>query len=214
MVALEHLVDDDPEALVQRRLARDPEDARELVLQRARPVRVDVRRAEQQPLAAARQERLERRLARCARSRAERPRASRSALRTSSSSGLDSSISRCSDARALREHRADLRERLGDALWPVAALRSTAASLTQLEVAHDAVGDLDVGVQAQLDERPADARDVAQQLVAQLAERRVQRLVGAEQLLAAVAPTPRRWRPRILGERRGRLQRAALGARA
>src|SRR5204863_8974116 len=62
VVALEHLMDEDPEALVERRLGRDPKDARELVLQRAGPVRVDVRGAEEQPLAAPRQERLQRRL--------------------------------------------------------------------------------------------------------------------------------------------------------
>ena len=62
VVALQHLVDEDPEALVHRRLARDPEDARELVLQRARPVGLDVGGAQQQPVAAARQERLQRRL--------------------------------------------------------------------------------------------------------------------------------------------------------
>src|SRR6185295_1686 len=60
VVALEHLVDEDPEALVERRLARDPEDARELVLQRARAVGLDVRRAEQQPVAAGWEEGLER----------------------------------------------------------------------------------------------------------------------------------------------------------
>src|SRR5690242_10262235 len=40
--ALEHLVDDDAEALVDGRLLRDAEDARELVLERAEPVGLDV----------------------------------------------------------------------------------------------------------------------------------------------------------------------------
>jgi hypothetical protein len=44
--ALEDLVDEDPEALVEGRLGRDPEDARELVLERAGQVGLDVRRAE------------------------------------------------------------------------------------------------------------------------------------------------------------------------
>ncbi len=60
--ALEHAVDQDPEALVDRRLLGDREDARELVLQRARPVEVDVRRREPEAAAAARDERLQRRL--------------------------------------------------------------------------------------------------------------------------------------------------------
>ena len=60
--ALQHLVHDDPEALVDRRLLRDPEDARELVLERADPVGVDVGRRQHQPAAAARDERVERRL--------------------------------------------------------------------------------------------------------------------------------------------------------
>jgi hypothetical protein len=60
--ALEHLVDEDPEALVERRLLRDAEDAGELVLQRAGPVGVDVRRAEQQPVAPLGEEGLQRRL--------------------------------------------------------------------------------------------------------------------------------------------------------
>src|SRR4029078_11153087 len=60
--ALEHLVDEDPEALVERRLRRDPEDARELVLQRARPVGLDVGRAEHEPVAALWKELLQRRL--------------------------------------------------------------------------------------------------------------------------------------------------------
>src|SRR3954449_12245173 len=57
--ALENLVQEDPEALVDRRLLRDPEDARELVLQRADPVRLDVRGRQHQPVAAAGDERLQ-----------------------------------------------------------------------------------------------------------------------------------------------------------
>ena len=60
--ALEHLVDEDPEALVERRLARDPQDARELVAQRAGAVGLDVGGREHEAVAAARQEGLERRL--------------------------------------------------------------------------------------------------------------------------------------------------------
>src|SRR5688500_9326593 len=58
--ALEHLVYDDPEALVDRRLLRDPEDARELVLQRAETVGLDVGRGQHHAVATARDESLER----------------------------------------------------------------------------------------------------------------------------------------------------------
>ena len=62
VVALEHLVHGDPEALVQGRLLRDPEDPRELVPQRAGAVGVDVGGGQQHAIAAHRQEALERRL--------------------------------------------------------------------------------------------------------------------------------------------------------
>src|SRR5262245_44815540 len=60
--ALEHLVNDDPEALVDGCLLRDAEDAGELVLEGARPIELDVGRRESKALAAPRQECLERRL--------------------------------------------------------------------------------------------------------------------------------------------------------
>ena len=159
VVALEHLVDEDPEALVERRLARDPEDARELVLQRARPVGLDVRGAEQQ----ARRRGVGRNASSEGSSRAAiaaaRARASRSASSSSSSSELV-----CEDLALLRRSRAcsergvDPRQRVGDrlALGPLDERRE----LEQLEVAHDAVGDVEVGVEAQLAQAPADARDV------------------------------------------------------
>jgi hypothetical protein len=50
------------------------------------------------------------------------------------------------------------------------------------------VGDVEVGVQSQLAQPPAGARDRAQQLVAQRGEGRVQRLVRAEELLGALLP--------------------------
>jgi hypothetical protein len=43
MESLQHLVDDDSEALVDGRLLRDAEDPRELVFERAGPVELDVR---------------------------------------------------------------------------------------------------------------------------------------------------------------------------
>src|SRR5204862_8301481 len=60
VVALQHLVDDDPEALVDGRLLGDAEDAGELVLERAGSVELDVRCRKRKALAASRQEGLER----------------------------------------------------------------------------------------------------------------------------------------------------------
>ena len=79
MEALEDVVDEDPETLVDRRLLRDREDPRELVLQRTGPVEVDVGRREPEAVAALapRQELLERRLA-AGGDRARRARRSRS----------------------------------------------------------------------------------------------------------------------------------------
>ena len=71
--------------------------------------------------------------------------------------------------------------------------------------------DVEVGVEAQLAEPPADLRDRRQQLVAQQPERRLQRLGRAEELLLARLPLARDRRPRLLGERRRLLGRAAVG---
>jgi hypothetical protein len=60
VVALQHLVDDDAEALVNGLLGGDPQDARELVAQRAAAVGLDVRGGQRQADALARQERPER----------------------------------------------------------------------------------------------------------------------------------------------------------
>ena len=54
VVALQHLVEEDPEALVHRRLLRNPEDARELVAQRAGAVGLNVGGAQHKPFAASR----------------------------------------------------------------------------------------------------------------------------------------------------------------
>jgi hypothetical protein len=57
--ALQDLMDDDPESLVDGRLLRDAEDASELVLEGAGPVERDVRGREGEALAAAREEGLQ-----------------------------------------------------------------------------------------------------------------------------------------------------------
>src|SRR5438270_6572327 len=63
VVALEHLVDCDPEALVECLLGRDAQHSRELVSERAASVGLDVRRRQRQADSLARQEWPERGLA-------------------------------------------------------------------------------------------------------------------------------------------------------
>ena len=72
--------------------------------------------------------------------------------------------------------------------------------------------DVEVGVEAQLAEPPADLRDRRQQLVAQQPERRLERLGRAEELLLARLPLARDRRAGLLGERGRLLGRAAVGA--
>ena len=200
-------MDDDAEALVHGRLGRDPKDARELVLQRARPVGLDVRGREQQALAAHRQEGLQRRLV----------------------AGGDRHGSGARVALGVEDHLVE-RARLQDlALLAGRRLQDRSVGrgqcvgqrlplgppheggeLQQLEVAHNAVGDVEVGVEAQLAQARADARDALQELVAQRLERGLQRLVGAEQLFLAVLPLRHERHARLLRERRGWLERAAV----
>ena len=74
------------------------------------------------------------------------------------------------------------------------------------------MGDVEVGVEAQLAQARADARDLLEQLVAQLAVGRVERLVGAEELLGVLVPLRAERDARLLEERRRRLERAAVRA--
>ena len=76
------------------------------------------------------------------------------------------------------------------------------------------MGDVEVGVQPQLAQARADLLDVAQQLVAQLPDRRVQRLVGPEELFFYIFPLLAQHLARLLGERRRMLRRAALAENA
>ena len=185
-------MDEDPEALVERRLLRHPQHARELVAQRARAVGLDVRRRQREPVAAARQERLERRLgARRARRRAgavvalgvEQQLVERRRLRAP----------RAAAARATPPRRSLTGPSASATDWPGRALDQR-RELDELEVARDRVRDVEVGVQAQLAEALADPRDVREQLVAQRLERRVQRLLGPEELLLELLPLARRAR--------------------
>ena len=154
-IALEHLVHDDPEALVERRLLRDPEHPRELVLAAGRSGRC-----------------------RCRRPTARRP--SPRVGRNASSDGSSARHRRGPAARVAlgveqivvqRRGREDLpllgRHRLEDPRVDVASASASdcpsgrcdqRGELQQLEVAHDRVGDVEVGVEAQLVEPPAGAR--------------------------------------------------------
>ena len=87
--------------------------------------------------------------------------------------------------------------------------------LEQLEVADRAVGDVEVGVEAQLAEARAGARD-ARAAARRAAPGRSRARVssGPNSILARARPTRRRARvARLLGERRRRLQRARVAAR-
>ena len=190
---------------------RDPEHARELVLQRAGAVGLDVRGAQHQPVAAVGQEASSDGSVRGATARA-RSFSSRSASSRYSSSALGLEDLALLGGGRLQQPRVDLRQRVLDRLSPPLRALEQRRELEQLHVAHDGVRDVEVGVEAQLAEPPADLRDRGQQLVAQQPERRLQRLRGPEQLLLALLPLAADSRPRLLGERRRMLHRAAVGA--
>ena len=142
---------------------------------------------------------------------AARARSSRSASSSSASSGDVASTSRCSgESSVLRRWLTGPSASATD--WPVGALDQR-RELDELEVARDGMGDVEVGVEAQLAEALADPRDVLEQLVAQRLERRVQRLLGPEELLLEHLPLGTERRPRLLGERRRRLRDAGRGER-
>ena len=133
MEALQHLVDDDPEALVDGRLLRDPEDARELVLERADPVRVDVARGQHEAAAAAWDERIERGLGAVAVRRGAALRVTLGVAQPAVERRLleDAALL---GRRALDEDLVDLRERVVERLALPGAL-DQGGDLDQLEVA-------------------------------------------------------------------------------
>ena len=112
----------------------------------------------------------------------------------------------------LEQPRVDLGQRVLHRLPAGARPLQQRGELEQLHVADHRVRDVEVGVEAQLAEPPADLGDRGQQLVAQQPERRLERLGGPEQLLLLVLPLAADRRARLLGERRGRLGGAALRA--
>ena len=69
-----------------------------------------------------------------------------------------SKISRCSDGRRLEQPRVDLRQRLVHGQLARARALEQRGELEQLQVADDRVRDVEVGVEAQLAEPPADLR--------------------------------------------------------
>ena len=136
---------------------------------------------QREPVAAARQERLQRRLG---------ARAAAAARGAVVALGVEQHVVERRASRAPRaaaataageEALVDARQRVGDRLpgRPLDQRRE----LDELEVARDRVRDVEVGVQAQLAEPACRRAHVAEQLVAQRLERRVQRLLGPEQLL-------------------------------
>ena len=137
---------------------------------------------------------------------AARLRAWRSASTSRSSSEEVSRISRCWAVAACSSRDVDVGQRVGHRL--LGGAREQRGDLDQLQVAHRPVGHVEVGVEAQLAQARADARDAGQQLVAQRLERGVQRLVGAEELLGDVLPLGAGRGARVLGELRRRLARA------
>ena len=190
VVALEHLVHEDPEALVDRRLLRHPQHARELVAQRARAVGLDVRRRQHEPRAAARQERDQRRL---------RARGARGGAGAVVALGVEQQLVERRGLQHLALHRrdrrrqalVDRRERLGDRLARRALEQRR--ELDELEVAHDGVRDVEVGVQAQLAQAlarpsaaPASSSSRSAWNVACSAS------AGPEQLLLELLPLARR----------------------
>ena len=202
-------MDEDAEPLVQRRLLRDAQHARELVAQRAHPVGLDVPGREREPLAATREERLQGRLG---------PRGRRGAASPVVAFGVDEDVveRRAHEHLALqRRHRreevlVDARQRVGHRL-PGRPLEQR-RDLEDLEVARDGVRHVEVGVEAQLAQPARRALHVAEQLVAQRLERRVQRLLGPEELLLDRLPLRAERLARLLGERRRRPGRVVVGA--
>ena len=204
-------MDEDPEALVERRLLRDPEHARELVLQRARPVGVDV-----SPRSAAAPRRggagTAPATAPCAGRRPARAGARRARRRAGTRRARDvSKISRCSavtacSSRALTSGSASATD------CPSRVRSSSALSLSSSRWRTTAWETSRSVSKRSSPSRPPTCAIVVHQLVAQHPERGLQRLRGPEELLVALLPLAARRRARLLGERRRVLDGAAVGA--
>ncbi len=197
VIALEHLVDDDPEPLGDGRSLRDPQHPVELIAQRTRAVGEEVTGRHHDAVATQRQERLQRRLATDRRRPLGGPLGPGQHLLVERARQQDLLLLR---GRRLQDRRVDRRHRVGD-LLPVGTVDQR-RDLHQLQVAGDAVGDVQVGVHPQVAESRADRRDVLEQLVAQRPEARVEGVVRPEQLLVVVLPLGADRPPRVVGQRR------------
>ena len=208
MEALEHLVHHDAEALVDRRLLRDPEDARELVLERAQPVGLDVRGRQRQPVPPPRDERLERVVG---------PRADRLAAAGLVALGVEEVVVERGEhehlallgAGPLDEQLVDLGQGVGHGLALLRALDQR-GQLQELEVPGHRLRHLLVRVEAHLPQPARNLADGVEQLVPHHAEGRVQPLRRTEELLLDDLVLAPDGRPRLLEERRRPRRRAAF----
>ena len=144
MEALEHLVHDDPETLMDRRLLRDPEHPRELVLQGTGAVRVDVRRGQHHAVAARRQERLHRRIVPGHHRRRPPPGISFGIQQVVVERGRGEDLALLG-GHGLQDPRVHVAHRLGQRL-PLGALDQR-RQLQQLEVPDDGMRHVEVGVE-------------------------------------------------------------------
>ena len=169
---------------------RHAQHARELVAQRAAAVGLDVRRRQRDAEALARQERAERGLFAVPYARAHDRLGPGVALALAGEQHLverrgleDLALQR---RRRGQQPRVEVGQRLLDALARRALEQRR--ELQQLQVAHDPVGDVQIGVQAQLAQAPADARDAREHLLAHHLHRPAKLLqLGVVALALAVA---------------------------
>src|SRR5215203_1530989 len=181
MEPLQHLVDHDPEALVDRGLLRDSEDARELVLERAGPVERDVGRREREALAAAGKEGLKRRLVALLDQLASSLRRALLVQQVGVERRIAQRAALLGRDRMLQQV-VDRRERIGYRL--LARSLDQAGELHELEKAGDRPGDVHVGVEPRLAELSTGAPGLLEDLVLDHPVGRLEALGGPEELLA------------------------------
>ena len=192
-------MDEDPEALVDRRLLGDAEDARELVLQRAGEVEVEVGgREAEAAVAAARQEGLQRGLV----AGGDQPPAAVAVALGAEQVGVERrgvELGLLLGRRDLAQQPVDRFDRLRGRL--VAGALGERRELQQLQVAGDRPVDVDGGVEPRLRELAPRLPGRLQHLLAQLAVGRVQAF-GRARRAPRRAPPPRRRSPPAPARRR------------
>src|SRR6187549_2915023 len=182
--ALEDVVDEDAEALVDRRLLRDAEDAGELVLERAGQVEVEVGGREAEPaVAAPRQEALQRGLV-TGGDQAPPALALPFGVEQVGVERRGVQLGLLLGRRDLAQQPVDRLDRLGGRL--VAGALGQRRQLQQLQVAGDRAVDVHRRVEARLRELAAGLPGGLEHLLAQHPVGRVQPLGRAEQLLLVV----------------------------